>query len=218
MSIPKISVNLPGGRSVSLDGILNWLNSGSGSKTTIDIDDLNIDHTPHTPHTSKKDFIIVKDASEPNYITIWKQKLTEPFSMLVIGSVTFLSYVYMANDFACQAVGLYYPSYQMSKTLNQVMPDKKEKLIGLLQYFIIYAHLEAISYPFKMLHIPLNGHAKFIILIYLIYLLDYRRDLLAGIYQKIRKIDNTALTYVNDAMKLIAPHLQSTLKADEKME
>lgn len=200
MASNKITINLPS--NISVNSVWNMI---SNFFVPVAIPE-QIDVHPNSTELSD-DVVLVEKEPSPTYVVALKKKLTEPFVLLVLGSIGFLSYVYLANDFICQTIGLYYPSYQLYKQFNSRSPNRNARAQALMKYFYIYSHVEFASYPLRMIGMPLFHHTKIFGLLYLIYLLDYRPDLLNSLYDKTVKLDAITWKYANEGLKQVATAL-----------
>lgn len=98
-----------------------------------------------------------------------------PLRQLIITMLFILGYIYFANDFMCQLIGLYYPCYYLFIILHSNKITKKLSQFQLMgKYFILYGHVEFVSMILKFIGFPLFHHIKILVLAFFVYSFHYR--------------------------------------------
>lgn len=123
----------------------------------------------------------------------FKKSVTDPLGILVLAVISIITYIYFASDFLCQLIGLFYPSYYMYILLNYRIAGKAEKIKSMMRYFIIYGHMEFVTWMFRLIGFPVFHHIKILLLLGSVYMAKYRPKWLALIYQKIIFYDQVGL-------------------------
>jgi hypothetical protein len=132
-----------------------------------------------------------------------KKLISDPLWMVLMAVLGIIFFIYFANEFMCQLIGLYYPTYCMYTLLNYSVDDRDRKIISIMKYFIVYNHLEVLTYLLKIIFFPFVYHLKFIAIIMLIYSNEYRGDWSHSIYQNAIFYDKVILQMINSIVEWI---------------
>lgn len=170
-----------------------------------------------SPQIKNYEHIIINDKKDNDeYDGYIKNILSDSFNVLIIGSICFLSYVYLANEFICQIIGLYYPIYFYHKQFINELSDeffqfknvfdkkmdmmikKNNTLNYFIKYLFLYSHIEFISYPIRLFFISFFYHIKIIILFLLVYILINKKDILNLLYEKIILVDKYIVNIIEN--------------------
>lgn len=130
-----------------------------------------------------------------------KNYIYDPLAILGIGIGSLVMYIYFANDFMCKMVGFFYPCYLVQKLLYN-KEENSDKIKFFMKYFVVYGHTEFIlSFPgwFGMQFY----HLRIILLISLLYTLQYRPNTLEYIYQKTIFYDNVIVQMITKGISKI---------------
>jgi len=131
-----------------------------------------------------------------------KKIISNPIGIFFLSLVGIFGYIYFASYALYQLISLFYPIYCMYTILHprSLNVEPPEKTIHLMKYFIIYGHLEAITYIFGL---SILYHFKILIMGVLIYLMGYQPDWLNSLYQKIIFYDTIAWNLLNAMIQRI---------------
>lgn len=164
-----------------LGTILSKIFSHAPQKDTTPVNNLGI------VETELADTVIEQTpAAVSNAVAVWqvlKKSLSDPLGFIIMLFSSVIMYIYFANDFFCKIVGLIYPAYYTNYLLHVKTEDRVRKIKSIMKYYIIYSHLEIISYIVYFM--PMLYHLKIICLLLLIYTMEYRNDWLNNIYRQV---------------------------------
>jgi len=144
-----------------------------------------------------------------------KKIISNPIGIIFLSLVSIFGYIYFASYALYQLISLFYPIYCMYTILhpNSVVEEPPEKTVNLMKYFIIYGHLEAITYIFGL---SILYHFKILIVSALIYLMGYQPDWLNSLYQKIIFYDTIAWNLLNAMIQRIREEAIKIKKIEKK--
>lgn len=144
-----------------------------------------------------KEINIEKDDNDNifNLIEIIKEKISDPLSIILFAIVLSLVYLYMICDIICTSLGLFGPLYYLYTLITPFSPENVQKFENISKYFIIFGHIELISFIFSVLGIHLY-HIKFLILLMILYSMGYQSSLFNKFY-------DTAILYDKIFYRLI---------------
>lgn len=157
-----------------------------------------------------KNYLQISPKIDNNYFDIFssiknlQKKISgEPFKILISTILGIFAYIYLAGQIFCHFFGLCLPIfyfYQQSLTL-----DKEKKFNSLLQYIVIFTHLETASLFYGLFNFYFY-HLKLLTIFILVYLLFYQNEILEIVYEKLILYDNMMImiifSYVNNFKKL----------------
>lgn len=119
-----------------------------------------------------------------NIIDLFVGSISDPLSISIIVLLAIFMYIYFANEFICQLFGLFYPIHNLYKLLHFKVSNKLIKIKIIMSYFIIYGHLELFTSISKIFGLYFY-HLKILIIIFLLYMINYRQEWLTYIYNKV---------------------------------
>lgn len=117
-----------------------------------------------------------------------KMKITDPLAIIftLLGGI--FIYIYFANQWIYQFIGLIIPSYYLYKLLHFKCSNRAQKIKSMIQYFILYSHIEVITLFFSLIGMYFY-HLKIMIVIIILYLIEYRPNWLNILYTRIIRFD-----------------------------
>lgn len=151
-------------------------------------------HTPDEPEQSNKETIF-------NTLSTFfgiKISISDPLGIIVMSALSIFFYIYFANSLLCQLIGLVYPTYHMYKL---IVNKKEYNPEPIMKYSIIYSHLEIYAYMAQM--ILSVYHLKLLIIMALIYMLEYQTDWLDHVYQKTILYDKIMINLMHRLLRQI---------------
>jgi hypothetical protein len=122
----------------------------------------------------KENMVVIKEI---------KKAVSDPLSIIMIAFASIFSYIYFANEFMCQVLGLFYPIYYLYTLLHKKSNNKSEKIKSVMKYFIIYGHLEFLSALLKIFGFYFY-HLKILVIMCILYFVGYHQEWLALLYEK----------------------------------
>lgn len=132
----------------------------------------------------------------------------DPLKIICSIVAVLIFYFYFANNLVCHVIGLFYPSYLLLDNSQNMM-----QLMDFRKYFIIYSHLEFIFMITGLVGLHFY-HLKVLILLALVYILQYRPTMLKSVYLKLFYYDTIIYLTMKNIYKYIA---QEIMSADQKI-
>lgn len=160
--------------------------------------EIDIPISSETPESAEQ-----KGPTEFDLLSDIKKIISNPIGILFLSLVGIFGYIYFASYVLYQLISLLYPIYCMYTILHSGSngePLESGGTIHLMKYFIIYGHLETITYIFGL---SLLYHFKILIVCVLIYLMGYQPDWLNSLYQKIIFYDTVTWNLLNAIIQRI---------------
>lgn len=164
----------------------------------------------HTQSENKNEQLnITNDISANAFSLLFgiKKSLADPLAILITTIIGLFIYIYFANEFMCQALGLFYPCYHTYALLHYNIQDKADKIKSMMRYFIIYGHIELLMAIAKLFDMYFY-HLKILVILILLYMTHYRFSILDYLYQKLIFYDKILVGLFGSA--ILKLHIEST--------
>lgn len=137
--------------------------------------------------------------------------ISDPLCIASLIGISIFVYIYFAGDFICQVFGLLYPCYCLYSLTNIQDDHALEKRDSLMKFFIIYAHQELLFSALKLIGLYFY-HIRFLIIISLLYLLEYQGDLFRQVYETVTLYDKIIISLMSFYFDKIKKEFQITKK------
>jgi hypothetical protein len=124
-----------------------------------------------------------------------KKNASDPLSIIIVLIFSIFFYIYFANEFVYQVLGLFYPTYYLYTLMHYRNTNYREKIRSIIKYFIIYGHIEFISSLLKLVGIYFY-HLKILVIICALYITGYRQEWLNSFYDNMIFYDRVILDVI----------------------
>lgn len=128
-----------------------------------------------------------------SFMKTLQNNMKDPLSIFLAGLFGLFIYLYFATDILCCIIGLLYPAYRFYLLLHFRTRNKIVYMKSMMRYFIVYSHIEFISYIVKIIFQSTFNHLKILLFVMLVYMSLYRIELLENLYNKILLYDEISL-------------------------
>lgn len=113
-----------------------------------------------------------------------KKSLNDPLSIVMTSMFSVFVYVYFVNELFCQSIGLCYPTYHMYAIIETKNNNTMSTIKLMTKYFLIYSHIEITMTVLKIFGLEFL-HAKFLLIVGLVYMTEYQLDWLDNLYNRL---------------------------------
>ena len=126
-----------------------------------------------------------------NIVSNLKTTIRDPLSIIAIAISCIIIYIYFANELIYQLLGLFYPNYRIYCLLHGTNQDndKVDRIISVMKYFVIYAHLEFVSICTGLYFY----HLKILVILFALYMLEYHHQWLSKVFATVIFYDKIVL-------------------------
>lgn len=122
--------------------------------------------------------------------------------------ICLLFYLLFSNILFCYIIGLAYPTYRLYLLFNKRSGNRIYNIRYYIIYFIIYTHIEILSYFLQII-----DTIKLFIYLFLLYIVEYDKYLLMTIYYNIIHYDKIIILLLQKYIYDLCDKLQKLQKS-----
>lgn len=128
--------------------------------------------------------------------------------LIVVIIIFLLFYILFSNILFCYIIGLAYPTFRLYSLFNNRSRNRINNIQYYIIYFILYTHIEILSYFLQIIYI-----IKLLIYLFLLYIIEYNKDLLMIIYTNIIHYDKIIIVLLRKCFYDIHNKIQRLQKS-----